>query len=136
MIMTIPTNDKRQVVDLTDLIAEHCRGMSGHVHVFVQHTTAAITSADLDPGTDLDLLDALAGMLPQLQWRHPHNPPHAPDHLLASIIGPSLVVGVSNGVLQLGRWQRIVLVELNGPQERTVDVSLIGNAEQQPVLAL
>ncbi|HLZ15200.1 MAG TPA: secondary thiamine-phosphate synthase enzyme YjbQ [Candidatus Saccharimonadales bacterium] len=130
MILTIPTTQKRQVIDLTAVIAEQCRGMNGHLSIFVQHSTAAITTADLDPGTDQDLLDALAGMLPQLQWRHPHNPAHAPDHLLASIIGPNLVVSVKDGSLQLGQWQHIVLVELNGPQQRAIEVSLIG---AQPV---
>ena len=39
------------------------------VHVFVAHTTAAITVMDLDPGTDLDFLDALDGLLPNLNWQ-------------------------------------------------------------------
>jgi secondary thiamine-phosphate synthase enzyme len=125
MTITITTESKRQVVDITDVIAEQARGKTGFVNVLVQHTTAAITTANLDPGTDLDLLDALAGMLPQLQWRHPHNPAHAPDHLLASIVGPHLVIPVSDGGLQLGQWQRVVLVEFDGPRERVIDVSFI-----------
>jgi len=131
MILTIPSTKKREVIDLTNVLAEQFRGKSGHFYLFVQHTTAAITAADLDPGTDLDLLDALQGMLPQLQWRHPHDPAHTPDHLLASIIGPGLVVAVKDGAMQLGTWQRIVLLEFNGPQQRAIDVSLIGGAPEQ-----
>ena len=134
MILTIPTNQKREVIDLTDILAEQVRGQSGHIHIFVQHTTAAITTADLEPGTDMDLLDALAGMIPQLQWRHPHNPAHAPDHLLASIIGPSLVVAVKEGSLQLNSWQRIVLLEFNGPQQRAVEFGFIGTQPAPPVI--
>jgi secondary thiamine-phosphate synthase enzyme len=95
------------------------------VLVFVAHTTAAITTADLDPGTDLDLLDALDGLLPEKQWRHPHNPAHAPDHLLSSIIGPCVMVPVEQGKLQLGTWQRIILVEFDGPRTRTVHLQLL-----------
>ena len=95
MIITIPTQNRRQVVDLNDVLTEQARGKEGLLCLFVLHSTASITTANLDPGTDLDLLDALAGMTPQLQWRHEHNPAHAPDHLLASIVGPSLVVPVS-----------------------------------------
>jgi secondary thiamine-phosphate synthase enzyme len=126
MIMTIPTAQRRQVVDLTDAIAEQARGKDGHLYVFALHSTAGITTANLDPGTDLDLLDALAGMLPQLQWRHPHNPAHAPDHLLASIIGPGLMVPVANGSLVLGQWQRIILIDFSGPRKCAIDVSFIG----------
>lgn len=136
MIITIPTTKKREVIDLTDLLAEQFRGHNGHISLLVQHTTAAITTADLDPGTDLDLLDALQGMIPQLQWRHPHDPSHAPDHLLASIIGPGLVVPVKDGVLQLGRWQRVVLLEFNGPQQRAIEVSIIGESTNNSAFTL
>ena len=134
--MTIPTTKKREVIDLTDILAEQVRGKSGHMYLFVQHTTAAVTTADLDPGTDQDLLDALRGMLPNVQWRHPHDPAHTPDHLLASIIGPGLTVTVTEGSLQLGEWQRIVLLEFNGPQQRAVDISFIGSPPPQQPFAL
>jgi len=91
--------------------------------VFVQHTTAAITTADLDPGTDKDFLDFLAAITPDKHWRHPHDPAHAPDHLLASIIGPSISVPYKDGRLLLGTWQRIILVELDGPRDRMVLVA-------------
>ena len=125
MILTIPTTQKRQVVDLTSVLAEHFRGKSGHLNIVVQHSTAAITTADLDPGTDQDLLDALNGMLPQVQWRHPHNPAHAPDHLLASIVGPQLMIRVKDGSLQLGNYQNIVLLEFDGPRDCAIDISFI-----------
>ncbi len=137
MTITIPTGAKRQVIDITDKVANEVVDKTGYVSIFVAHTTVAITTADLDPGTDLDLLDALGGMLPNVQWRHPHDPSHAPDHLLASIVGPGLVVPVKAGHLQLGTWQRIVLIEFNGPQERTVEVGIIGSADEEvPSLVL
>jgi hypothetical protein len=46
--------------------------------------------ADLDPDTDLDLLDAFDSLVPRLQYRHPHNPAHMADLSLSSIT--SLVV--------------------------------------------
>jgi len=131
MTITIPTSEKRQVVDITDKIAREVADKSGHVHIFSSHSTTAITTANMDPGTDQDLLDALTALIPPLQWRHQHEPTHAPDHLLASIVGPSLVVPVKSGQLQLGTWQRIVLVDFNGPQERHIEVSLIGSPDDE-----
>lgn len=117
----ISTGKKREVVDITDDVAAAVpQTGSGVVTVFVQHTTAAITTADLDPGTDLDLLDFLDALVPSVQWRHPHNPAHAPDHLLASLIGPSVTVPYQDGELLLGTWQRITLIEFDGPRERNV----------------
>lgn len=125
MELQIPTHHKRQVIDITKQVAAQAPA-DGAMLVFVQHTTAAITTADLDPGTDLDLLDALADLLPKKQWRHPHDPAHAPDHLLASIIGPSVTVPVHNNQLVLGTWQRIILIEFDGPRERKVRLQSLG----------
>jgi secondary thiamine-phosphate synthase enzyme len=136
MNITIATTKPNEVIDITDKITREVVDFSGLVSVFVLHTTAAITTADLDPGTDLDLLEGLTGMLPDRQWRHQHNPEHAPAHILSSIVGPGVVVPVTNGQLVLGTWQRIVLVELDGPKERNIEVSLIGSQNADPNLML
>lgn len=128
--LTVKTSKNKQVLDITELVEEEL-GKSdvknGICHIFVLHTTACITTADLDPGTDLDLLDFLKEIVPKMDFRHPHNPAHTPDHLLSSIIGPSLSVPVENGQLVLGVWQRIILIELDGPRERELMVTLISS---------
>jgi secondary thiamine-phosphate synthase enzyme len=124
--LNVRTREKDEIVDLTDTVLDFVRDVqeeSGMCMIFVAHTTCALTTADLDPGTDLDFLDALRRILPQINYRHPHNPQHAPDHILSSIIGPSLVIPYTNRRLLLGTWQRIVLVELDGPRQRTVHLS-------------
>jgi len=124
--LTIATTRKDQVVDITDRVEAYLRQAEkegGACLVFAAHTTCAVTTADLDPGTDLDLLQALRRVLPEgMRYRHPHDPAHTPDHILASIIGPSVTVPYANRRLALGTWQRIVLVELDGPRERTMQV--------------
>lgn len=123
---TIRTRKKDEVVDITETVEESLREMNagdGVCMVFAAHTTCAITTADLDPGTDLDLLDALRHLLPRLSYRHPHDPSHTPDHILSSLIGPSVTVPYANGRLLLGTWQRIILVELDGPRQRTVHIA-------------
>lgn len=118
--ITIATSEPRQVLDITGEVNKYIQEGTGTVSIFVTHTTAAITTADLDPGTDLDLLDALHSMLPERKWRHPHNPQHAPAHLLASIVGPEVSVPYAAGKLRLGTWQRIILLEFDGPRDRTI----------------
>ena len=124
--ITISTKKKDEVVDITETVEnllEEMKAQSGMCVVFVAHTTCALTTADLDPGTDLDFLNALRRMLPHISYRHPHDPSHTPDHILSSILGPSLAIPYQDGQLLLGIWQRVILVELDGPRQRTLHVS-------------
>ncbi len=123
---TVTTRKKDQIIDITDTVEGYLReerSADGLCSLFVAHTTCALTTADLDPGTDQDLLDALRHLLPNLAFRHPHNPEHAPDHLLSSLLGPSLVIPYARHRLLLGTWQRVVLVELDGPRQRLMHLS-------------
>ena len=60
--LTIKTRKKREVVDITDTLeswlVKKYPEKPGICNLLVLHTTAALTTADLDPGTDLDMLDA------------------------------------------------------------------------------
>jgi|SRR5581483_9828019 len=127
--LLIKTRKKREFVDITDEVNRQLQkayeGKSGVCQVAVMHTTAAVTTADLDPGTDLDMLDAFEAMVPKLKYRHPHNPAHVPDHIMSSIIGASVSLPVNKGEVMLGTWQRIVLVELDGPREREAILTLV-----------
>jgi secondary thiamine-phosphate synthase enzyme len=124
--LIITTSTRQEMVDITDNIEPLVPDTGyGFLHLIALHTTCALTTIDSDPGIDLDLFDFLNGIIPQLKWRHPHNPAHAPAHLLSSIIGPTFVVPFSDGRLLLGSWQRIILVELDGPRERKIEVSQI-----------
>src|SRR5580704_658578 len=122
--LTIPTHRKREILDITDEVSALLPAATGVACLNILHTTAALTTADLDPGTDLDMLDAFEAMMPKLRYRHPHNPAHVPDHILSSLIGTALTVPVEAGALVLGTWQRIVLVELDGPRERELVLSI------------
>lgn len=124
--ITVRTKRKDEVLDITESVETFLREVEaeeGVCTIFVSHSTCALTTADLDPGTDLDFLDALRHLLPHIAYRHPHDPSHTPDHILSSIIGSSLAVPYRSRRLLLETWQRIVLVELDGPRQRTVHIA-------------
>ncbi len=126
MQLLIQSRKKKEVIDITERINQELTTQDikeGLCVLFLKHTTAALTTADLDPGTDLDMLDAFSEIIPKLNYRHPHNPAHVPDHILSSIIGTSLTIPITNGELDLGTWQRVVLIELDGPREREIIIS-------------
>lgn len=101
-------------------------GMSeGLCNVFVAHTTAGLTTGEAIEGTDEDLMETLDRMIPKIDFRHAHDPSHAPDHMISSIIGPSVTLPVVDHSLVLGTWQRVLLVECNGPRKREVVVTVL-----------
>ena len=124
--LTVKTHNKREVLDITEQIEKTLSSSSGVCHLLVLHTTAALTTADLDPGTDLDMLDAFEALIPKLRYRHPHDPSHVPDHILSALIGTSVSLPFEKGQLLLGTWQRVVLIELDGPRERQVVATIAG----------
>lgn len=127
--LVIPTTKAKQVVDITDYVNDILAKKvwrSGLLHIFLKHSTAALTTADLDPGTDLDMLDAFEKLIPKLKYRHAHNPSHVSDHILSSLIGTSLIIPVQDRRLILGIWQRVVLIEFNGPRKREIILHLVG----------
>ena len=126
--LKIKTTKRKEIIDITEEVQSYFTVTNiedGLVNVFILHTTAAVTTADLDPGTDEDMLDAFETIVPKLNYRHPHNPAHAGDHIMSSLIGSSVTVPVEDGELQLGTWQWIVLVELDGPRERNIILTFI-----------
>ncbi len=122
--LRVATAQKDQVLDITSEVQSSLEAEEGVCTVFAAHTTCAVTTADLDPGTDQDMLEAFRKLLPAIRYHHPHDPAHTPDHILATLIGPAVSVPVHNGRLVLGVWQRIVLIELDGPRERDVHVTV------------
>ena len=124
---TVRSQKKREVIDVTELVEDQLgksTAKAGICHLLVLHTTAALTTADLDPGTDLDMLDAFEAMMPKLRYRHPHDPSHVSDHILSAIIGTSLALPFHDRKLVLGTWQRVVLIELDGPRKRELALTV------------
>ena len=119
----------RLVTDLTDRIAGFVEGRGdGLVSVFAPHATAGLALMELGSGSEPDLADALDRILPRDdRYRHRHGSPgHGADHLLPVVVSPSLVLPVIGGMVALGTWQRVVLVDSNGDNPvRSVRCSFI-----------
>lgn len=126
--LKIKTQQPKQVVDLTEklttLIAQR-KVSDGLCSVFLTHTTAALTTGEVGEGTDDDLLDVVEQMIPRVAFRHAHDPSHAWSHMAASILGPALQIPIARGSLVLGTWQSVLLIELDGPRDRQVQVTLL-----------
>jgi secondary thiamine-phosphate synthase enzyme len=126
--LTIRTTAKRELVDLTAKVAAIVAQsglVEGLCHVYVAHATAAIVvNENDDPNVCVDLLDALDRLVPAGIWRHDRVDGNAASHIQAAILGPGETIPVRQSELCLGRWQAVMLAELDGPRERRVIVTL------------
>lgn len=142
---TIRTRTRRplEFVDLTARIRSEVAlsGIrDGLVSIQTRHTTTAIVINENEPL----LLEDLAGLLGRLApqdggYRHdrfdlrtvnvePGERVNGHAHARAVVLGASECVGLAGGELAVGRWQRILLVELDGGRERGVVVTILGTA--------
>ena len=130
MTFSIDTRHKRQTLDITDRVREVVRSSGlqhGLCHVMVLHSTAAIVvNENADPNIGVDLLSALGSAIPEHgDWLHDRIDGNAQAHIIAAILGPAETVPFESGELRLGRWQSLMLVELDGPRRgRQVVVTL------------
>jgi secondary thiamine-phosphate synthase enzyme len=124
----IRTRKTQEMVDITGQIEEALREAKvsdGLCLVFVPHATAAVViNENADPNVCQDILDALGRLIPEGSWRHDRVDNNAAAHIKATMLGPSETVAIRGGRLRLGTWQSVMLVEFDGPRERTVIVEV------------
>ncbi|MGA9167173.1 MAG: secondary thiamine-phosphate synthase enzyme YjbQ, partial [Nitrososphaeraceae archaeon] len=100
------------------------------INVFVAGSTAAITTIEYEPGLRHDFPKMLSRIAPKdIQYRHDEtwHDGNGHSHVRASLVGPSLTVPFSNGVLILGTWQQIVMLEMDTkPRERVLTIQILG----------
>jgi secondary thiamine-phosphate synthase enzyme len=126
--LRLRTSTKRELIDLTSQVAAAVAraGLDEALcNVYVPHATAAIVvNENDDPNVCVDVLDLLDRLVPAGVWRHDRVDGNAAAHIQATILGPGETIPVRQGRLLLGRWQAVMLVELDGPRERDVVITV------------
>ena len=109
------------MVDITGQVQKvigQCGLSEGLAMVFVPHTTAGVTiNENADPSVVSDLLEILAGLVPE-GGNYRHSEGNSDAHCKASLIGSSVSVAVQDNRLVLGTWQGIYFCEFDGPRSR------------------
>ncbi|HEY1249988.1 MAG TPA: secondary thiamine-phosphate synthase enzyme YjbQ [Thermoanaerobaculia bacterium] len=123
----VKTARKIQRLDITDRVREASEAIGakdGALLVSVPHTTAAIVVGEAwDPDVTGDVERALAAWVPDVRFDHGEG--NSAAHFLSEAMGTARLVPLAKGEPQLGRWQGIFLIELDGPRERTVRVAAL-----------
>ena len=137
----VETCRSTEFIDVTDLIEATVSGTGirdGLVNVQSLHTTTAILVNEHEPLLLADVAALLERLAPQhAPYRHddmtartvnvaPDERANGHSHCRAMLLGSSALLNLAGGSLQLGRWQRVFLVELDGPRPREVSVQVLG----------
>jgi secondary thiamine-phosphate synthase enzyme len=123
----VKTGAKTWVTNITELVRKQVEDVeNGLVHVSIPHTTAAVFLAEDDPELREDYVkiatETFAGLRPFKHIRK--NNPNTEAHAFSSLFGAGVTLAMNGGALILGTYQNILLLEMDGPKERTVNVSL------------
>ena len=133
-ILKIPSDKEGDIIDITGPVRDavlKSAVRTGLVHLFVTHSTAALTTIEYEPGVLADLRRSLSRVAPDdLPYAHDTRwgDGNGRSHVKAALVGPSLTVPVDDGNLMCGTWQQIVLLELdvNAGRERTIVCTVTG----------
>jgi secondary thiamine-phosphate synthase enzyme len=143
--LRLETQRPTEFIDLTDRLEALVRQTGVHcgfVNIQTVHTTTAVVVNELEPL----LLDDFSFLLEYLASRHidyrhddvsrrtenvtPDERVNGHAHCRALLLGASVCLNVVDGCLRLGRWQRVLFAELDGPRERILSVTAIGAARE------
>lgn len=105
----------------------------GIVHVSTLHTTTGLVLNEIEGALVSDMTTLFEQLVPRGVY-YKHNDPlltgcarkNADAHLRAMVVGHSLSIPVEDGRLKLGTWQRVLLAEFDGPNERRVHLQVMG----------
>jgi len=128
--ISVKTHDRTELVDITSMVRDAVRKSgvsSGVCHVFVPHTTAAVTiNENADPAVTKDVLMELNKVIP-FDDGYRHMEGNSAAHIKSSLVGCSETVLIEGGDLQLGTWQSLFFCEFDGPRSRRAWVQVTGN---------
>ena len=133
--LKIGSSSNFQIMDITrDIVAilnetsKENKISNGIVNIFTKHSTSAIRVNENEKGLLLDFEKALKDIVKEKDnYKHDFIDNNAASHIRAFLLGSSETIPIVDGRLDLGTWQSIFFIELDGPRRnRTIDLTFIG----------
>lgn len=136
--LSIDSSSKFQIMDITQDIMkilneinenrDDSKISNGIVNIFSKHSTSAICINENERGLLSDFEKVLKDIVKENDnYRHDFIDNNAASHIRAFLLGSSETIPIVDGRLNLGTWQSIFFVEMDGPRRnRTIDLTFIG----------
>ena len=140
-VIHLETEECLQFIDITERIVELVEDsgiQNGIVNVQTRHTTTAIIVNENEPLLLVDMRQTLERLAPRdIEYGHndfsirtvnmqPEETENGHSHCKAMFLRTSETLNLTGGAIQLGRWQRVFLLELDGARRRSVSVVVMG----------
>jgi len=127
--LILNTNKNFEIIDITSMINQEIDIDSGIVNVFSKHFTSAIVVNENESGLLADLELLLSDLVSdKCSWQHDNIDNNAKSHLKSFLLSSSETIHITHGKLDLGTWQSVFFIELDGPRKnRTVNLKFISD---------
>ena len=132
----VDTTDRLELVDLTDTVMAFVRRsgiQEGLISLWSMHTTCTVFINESQAALEVDIKAFLETTVSRAKYYRHNDPEHsdcdrqnADAHLRAMLLGHSITLQVSGGELVVGRWQRVICGEMDGPRTRTIRAQVLG----------
>ncbi|MEE0900956.1 MAG: secondary thiamine-phosphate synthase enzyme YjbQ [Methanobrevibacter sp.] len=122
------TNKNFEIIDITSEINDVIDIDEGIVSIFSKHSTSAIVVNENESGLLRDLEFTLDNLITdKFSYSHDRIDNNARSHLKSFLLSSSESLPIKNGKLDLGTWQSVFFIELDGPRHaRTVTLTMVG----------
>lgn len=127
-ILTLNTNRKFEIIDVTSQINDLIDIDNGIISIFSRHSTTAIVVNENEPGLLNDLEFTLDNLIDdKFTYQHDRIDDNARSHLKSFILSSSECLPIRNSRLDLGTWQSVFFIELDGPRHnRQISLTMMG----------
>jgi secondary thiamine-phosphate synthase enzyme len=129
-VLRVKTGRRTQLVDVTQQVERavaRAGVVSGVCYLYVPHTTAGVMiNEHFDPDVATDLEGVFERLVPR-SGPYRHSEGNSDSHAKAVLTGTSQMILVEQGKLVLGQWQGVFFCEFDGPRERKLWVSVMGD---------
>ena len=126
--LKLNTNRNFEIIDITSKINELIDIEKGIISIFSKHSTSAIVVNENESGLLRDLEFTLNNLITdKYSYDHDRIDNNARSHLKSFLLSSSECLPIKNGRLDLGTWQSVFFIELDGPRHgRTISLTIIG----------
>jgi secondary thiamine-phosphate synthase enzyme len=132
----VDTAERLALIDLTDTVMAFVRRSGieeGLLSLWSMHTTCTVFINESQAALEVDIKAFLETMVSRANYYRHNDPDHsdcdranADSHLRAMLLGHSVTMQISGGELVVGRWQRVLCGEMDGPRTRTIRAQVQG----------
>ena len=135
MKIILKTKKKIELIDLTEKIINEIKNYKvneGICIIQTMHTTTSLYLNENEPKINQDFIEFIKKFAYEKKYLHDVIDNNGAAHIVSNLMPSSLNIIIEKGKLLLGKWQRILFLELDGPRkERVLNIKIINGEKYE-----